>query len=110
MELAFGSDFPIESPDPLRGIHAARTRRKGHDLATEGFLEGSPLDGYTALVGFTSGPAHAVHQEDRRGRLSPGYWADLTVFDIDPTECDPARLLEARVLLTVIDGQVVYQP
>ncbi len=110
MELAFGSDFPIESPDPLCGIHAARTRRKGLDLATDGVLEGGALDGYTALVGFTSGPAHAVHQEDRRGRLSPGYWADLTVLDRDPTECDPAQLLEARVLLTVIDGEVVYRP
>jgi len=109
IELAFGSDFPIESPDPLLGIHAARTRRKGLDLATGGVLDGGPLDGRTALAGFTSGAAHAVHQNERRGRLLPGYGADLTVLDRDPTECDPAELLEAKVLYTIIDGEIVYR-
>ena len=39
----------------------------------------------------------------------PGYFADLTVLDIDPTECRPEALLEAKVLLTMINGEIVYQ-
>ena len=107
--LAFGSDFPVEDPDPLEGLHAAVTRQ-GRDGRPEG---GFPdrmhrLSMGEALAGFTSGAAHAAHQEDRRGRLAPGYFADLTVIDRDPFEVPPEDLLRAEVILTVINGEVVF--
>ena len=61
-----------------------------------------------ALAGFTSGAAHAVHQEDRRGRLQPGFFADLTVLDLDPLRSPPEDLLRTKVVMTVVNGEVVY--
>src|SRR5439155_10436060 len=87
--LALGSAFPAEKPDPLSGLFAARTR-PGAIAAEESTLGGGErLDGNAALSGFTSGAAFACRQEDRRGRLAPGYGADITVLSVDPTSCDP---------------------
>ena len=82
--LALGSDFPVEDPNPLEGLYAAVTRKT---------RDGNPADGFPsrdqkltigeALAAFTSGAAYAAHQETRRGRLEPGYFADLTVLDDD---------------------------
>jgi predicted amidohydrolase YtcJ len=111
--LAFGSDFPGEEAEPLHGLYAARTRPKDVDASALEY-EGKPvktnqtLDGAAALAGYTSGPAFAAFQEDRRGRLVPGYFCDMTVISVDPTRCAPEDLLQAKVLLTVINGAVVW--
>lgn len=107
--LAFGSDFPVETPDPLRGLYAARTRQDDRGLPAEGFQPEERLDGAAALAGYTSGAAYAVHQEELRGRLLPGFAADLTIVSVDPVTCPPAALLEARALATMIDGELVWE-
>ncbi len=107
--LAFGSDFPVESPDPLEGLFAARTRTKAGGKADEVLLPEQRLDGAAALAGFTSGAAWAARQDERRGRLLPGYACDLTVLGVDPTTCEPARLLEDHVRFVVINGAVVWR-
>ena len=109
--LAFGSDFPVESPDPIAGLYAARTRSDPQAAAPS---DGSPprseaLDGAAALAGFTSGAAYACHQEDRRGRLMPGYGCDITVMDVDPVTCDAAALKSAHALMTVVNGEIVWR-
>jgi predicted amidohydrolase YtcJ len=108
-KLAFGSDFPVESPNPLLGLYAARTRQNEEAMPKEGFMPEQRLDGRAALAGFTSGAAYACYQDDRRGRLKVGYFADLSVFNCDPVTCDPGQLLKAQALMTVIDGEVVYK-
>lgn len=109
MQLAFGSGLPFEQDGPLQGIYAARMRRDHESLYSDGAIGSERLTGLGALAGFTRGPAHAAHQEDRRGELIPGFWADLTVFDQDPIDGDPEALVDAKVLLTVINGRVAYQ-
>ncbi|MFT7670150.1 MAG: putative amidohydrolase YtcJ [Planctomycetota bacterium] len=110
LQLAFGSNLPFDDAGPLGGIYAARIRRNHETIyATDNTIGTERLDGFGALAGYTRGPAHAVHQEGRRGQLIPGYWADLTVFDTDPVEGDTETLLDARVLLTVVNGRIVYQ-
>jgi hypothetical protein len=106
--LALGSDFPVESPNPLFGLHAARTRQDSRSEPVGGWQPEQRLDGLTALAGFTEGAAFAAHEEHRRGRLLPGFAADLTVLTVDPVTCPPEALLTAEVLATVIDGEVVY--
>ncbi len=108
-KLAFGSDFPFESPNPLLGLYAARTRQTEAALPKDGFMPEQRLDGRAALAGFTSGAAYACFQDDRRGRLKVGYFADLSVLNCDPVTCAPADLLKAQVMMTVIDGEVVYK-
>ncbi len=106
--LAFGSDFPVESPDPLLGLYAARTRQDAHGVPAGGWLPEQCLDGRAALAAFTTGAAYAAHEERRRGQLRPGFAADLTVLSVDPIRCEPRALLAARVLATVVDGQLVH--
>jgi predicted amidohydrolase YtcJ len=106
--LAFGSDFPVESPDPLAGLYAAITCRRSDGTPADGFRPDQRLSATEALSAFTWGAARACRQEDRRGRLFPGYAADLTVLDVDPVRCAPDELLRARVKLTIVDGRVVW--
>ena len=108
--LALGSDCPVEDPDPLAGLYAAITRCQADGNPPGGFPpRAQALDARSALAGFTSGAAYAVRQEKRRGRLTPGYFCDMTVLDFDPIEDEPERLLSGRVLLTVINGDVAYR-
>ncbi len=108
--LAFGSDFPVESVDPLRGLYAARTRQAVEmDDGGKALWGDQRLDGAAALWGFTSGAAFAAFQEDRRGRLMPGFGCDLTVLTVDPVVCEPGDLLGARVVMTVVNGRVVWR-
>ncbi|MCA8979181.1 MAG: amidohydrolase [Planctomycetes bacterium] len=106
--LAFGSDFPVESPNPLHGIAAARTRRDLDGREQAGFEADDALDGEAAVLGFTFGAAYACGQEERRGRLMPGFAADLTVLKLDPVQAPPELLARSRATMTVIDGEVVY--
>jgi hypothetical protein len=108
-ELAFGSDFPVERASPLEGLYAAITCATWDGTPPDGFRPDQRLSAPEALAAFTLGAARAAHQEQRRGALLPGYFADLTVLDVDPLDADPAQLLRARVKLTVINGEVVYR-
>ncbi len=106
--LAFGSDFPVEEIDPLCGVYVALTRQDAQGNPPGGFFPGERLDAREALCAFTFGAARACRQEDRRGRLAPGFAADLTVLDVDPLACGPSDLLRARVLFTIVNGVVVH--
>jgi predicted amidohydrolase YtcJ len=108
--LAFGSDAPVESPNPFLGLHAAVTRR-GADGSPgpQGWHPAQRLSVAEALEGFVSGPAYAAGTEDRLGRLSPGYLADLIVVDADPFTCEPARLAEIRPEAAMLGGKWVWQ-
>ena len=107
--LAFGSDFPVESPDPLAGLFAARMRSSPGDAPDKALPADQTLDGIAALAGFTSGAAYAAHQEERRGRLLPGFATDLTVLNLDPVTCKPGDLVHGKVTMTVINGEVVWR-
>jgi hypothetical protein len=107
--LAFGSDFPVERPDVLLGLYAARTRQDAEGQPPGGWLPTQRLSGEEALEGFTVGAAHAAFAENERGRLKPGMDADFVAFSVDPVEAPAAELLDARVKLTVVAGAEVYQ-
>jgi predicted amidohydrolase YtcJ len=106
--LALGSDFPVESANPLLGLYAARTRQDASGNPEGGWLPDQRLSGAEALAGFTTGAAYAAHEEERRGKLLPGFAADLTVLSVDPIHCEPRALLDARVLATIVDGELAY--
>ena len=105
--VPFGSDFPVESHDPRKGLYAAVTTRPeagGDELRPE-----QRLSPEAALDGFTRHAAYGAFLEREVGTLAPGMLLDATVFDRDLTTCPPAELLQAKVLLTVIGGRVVYE-
>ncbi|MHB9031412.1 MAG: amidohydrolase [Anaerolineae bacterium] len=108
--LAFGSDCPVELPDPLRGLHAAITRRRTDGAPGErGWYPEQRLSPGQALRAFTCGAAYAGGVEDSLGTLAPGKLADLTILDRDPATCDPADLLNTAVLATVVGGQFAWR-
>lgn len=109
--LALGSDFPVESADPLLGLYAAVTRQDANGSPDGGWYADQCLTPADAASAFAWGAAYAAGQESRRGRLLPGYACDMSVFDRDLIDIRPGQastILEARCLLTVIDGQIEY--
>jgi predicted amidohydrolase YtcJ len=106
LDLAFGSDAPIEPLNPIHGIAAAvRRARPGK---RKRFYPEQAITAAEALYAFTVGPALAAGEADRRGYLLPGYPADLVILDHDITRVAPSRLYETRVLATLLGGRVVY--
>ena len=104
--VALGSRAPEGEAGPLRSL---RMLRFGSQLAsgdTEGELSEEPPDGRLALAGCTSAAAWAARQDDR-GRLLPGYFADLTVLSVDPAECGADELDSAQVLALLVNGQLI---
>ncbi|MBL9038606.1 MAG: amidohydrolase family protein, partial [Archangium sp.] len=106
--VAFGSDFPVEHPNPLWGLYAARTRQDHSGQPAQGWYPSQRVTGLEALAGFTTGAAYASFAEMKRGQLAPGFDADFTVLPVDPVEGHASALLGAKVQLTVVDGARVY--
>jgi predicted amidohydrolase YtcJ len=106
--MAFGSDFPVEIVDPFWGLYAAITRQDDRGNPTGGWHPDQRLTLDESLRGFTAGAARAAFAEDRLGMLRPGFRADLTVVDRDLFEVSPAEVRHARVNMTIVDGQIVY--
>lgn len=107
--LAFGSDAPVESFDPILGIHAAVNRRRPNGFPDAGFYPGECLSVEEAVRAYTWGPAYAVYQEELAGTLEVGKLGDLVVLDRDLFTIDPMEICQTRVDLTVVGGKVVYQ-
>ncbi|MDQ7839745.1 MAG: amidohydrolase [bacterium] len=110
--LAFGSDAPVETPDPWRGMYAAVTRRREHgrehgkDRSAWYPEECIPLE--EAIRAYTTGAAYAAGTEGWQGALRPGSAADFIVLDRDPYAGPPEELLQVRVLATVVGGRLMH--
>lgn len=107
--LAFGSDFPVESPDPVRGLYAAVTRQDAEGNPAEGWLPEQKLTLEEALRAFTAGAAYARFDEGDAGRIEAGMRADLTVLDHDIMSQPPRVLLDTHAKYTIVRGRVVYE-
>mgnify|MGYP003295921672 CR=1 FL=1 len=106
--LAFGSDFPVESPNPFPGLSAAVSRQGMDGQPAGGWRPQERLSFAAALAGFTRGAAYAGFAEDRIGALDPGKWADFILVDRDPSAVDPQALGRTQVLETWVAGKRVW--
>ncbi|MEX0749220.1 MAG: amidohydrolase [Dehalococcoidia bacterium] len=108
--LAFGSDTPVETMDPIAGLHAAVTRQRRDGEPSDGWHPEERISLDAAIRAYTAGCAHAVAEEDVSGRIAEGYFADCVVLSDDLLSVDdPARLLDARVDATIVGGEIVYE-
>lgn len=107
--LAFGSDVPVEDPNPILGIYAAVTRADLSSKPLNGFMPEQKLTLKEALHGYFFGGAYAEFNEHQKGKIAPGYLADFVVFDVDILEPTKTSFISAKPLMTVVDGQVVYR-
>ena len=107
--LAFGSDCPVEIPDPLAGIHAAVTRRRADGSpGPQGWRPEQRLSVEQAVGAYTIGAAYAASREGELGSIAPGKLADLTVLDRDVFSIDPHEIRNTRVSATIVGGRLVY--
>jgi len=107
--LAFGSDFPVESPNPFPGLAAAISRQDMNGQPPSGWIPSERLTLPQALDAFTRGAAYAGFAEDRIGSLEPGKWADFILVDRDPTKVDAQQLARTEVLETWVAGKKVWE-
>jgi predicted amidohydrolase YtcJ len=107
--VAAGSDFPVESHNPLWGVYAAVTRQDHEGNPPGGWYPEQRMTVEEALRAFTIGAAYAAFREHDLGRLMPGYFADFTAYDIDVLRCEPREWLQVRPRMVAIGGEVVYR-
>jgi predicted amidohydrolase YtcJ len=106
--LAFGSDTPVESPDPFAGLSAAMTREDANGQPPGGWRPEERVSREEAFAGFTTGGAYASFAENKVGRIAPGLWADFVFLDRDPMAVNPIELRKSQVLETWVGGRKVY--
>ena len=107
--LAFGSDWTVAPIDPILGIYAAVTRRTLDGKHPDGWVPEEKITVEEALRAYTAGNAYGVFAEHSRGKLAPGYLADLVVLDQDLTAIAPEAIDRALVQATVAGGKVVFE-
>jgi predicted amidohydrolase YtcJ len=107
--LAFGSDWTVAPIEPLLGIYAAVTRRTLDGKNPDGWVPQEKISVEETLRAYTAGNAFGVFAEERRGKLVPGYLADLVLLDRDLTRIPPEEIEGAAVMATVVGGRVVYE-
>lgn len=106
--LAFGSDWFVAPATPLEGIYAAVTRRTLDDRHPGGWVPEQKISVEEALRAYTTGGAYAAFREKELGMIAPGMLADLVLIDRDITRIPPETIRDARVMLTMVGGRVVY--
>jgi predicted amidohydrolase YtcJ len=106
--LAFGSDAPVELPDPWAGLAAAISREDETGAPQGGWQPQEKVNRTAALAGYTSAAAYAGFAEKRFGRLAPGQRADFILVDTDPMTASPAQIRKTKVLETWVGGGKVW--
>jgi len=101
--LAFGSDWPVASLNPLTGVWIGLNRADHRGVPNQRLTLADMIEGYT------SGPAYASFDEARKGRLAPGQLADLVILTRDIVDRPPTAADDVQVATTIFDGKVVYR-
>jgi predicted amidohydrolase YtcJ len=101
--ITFGSDWGVATLDPLQGMWLAATRLAPASMRDQ------HLSMAEAVNGYTSWPAYASFEEQRKGTLAPGMLADIVVLSRDILGSPPVRPPDVAVDTTIVDGKVVYR-
>ena len=107
--LAFGSDWPVVTPDVFRGLYCAVTRKTREGTPAGGWLPRLAVSADSALRHYTIDAAWAGFGERERGSIRVGRRADLVVLSRDILAAPPEEILKTRVLLTLVDGKPVWR-
>ncbi len=107
--LAFGSDWYVAPPTPLKGIYAAVTRRTKDGERPNGWTPQEKITVEEAIEAYTVNAAFASFEEALKGSLKPGKFADLCMIDHDITAIGAGDIPSAKVVLTMVNGEIVYE-
>lgn len=103
--LVFSSDCPVSAYQPLRGIRDAVHEHTGSGAA---YALEEAITVEEALHAYTVAGAYASFEDDRKGRIAPGFLADLTVLADDPRRVEPRAIADVPVTMTIVGGETVY--
>jgi len=104
-----GSDFPVETNNPLIGIYHAITRQDENENPKGGWLPEQKMTIEEAIKGYTIWAAYAAFQEDILGSIEVGKYADFTILDKDILTIEPVEILNTRPIYTIVGGEIQYQ-
>lgn len=107
--IALGTDFPVEEINPIHTFYAAVFRKNKDGLPLNGFQKNESLNRLDALKGMTIWPALANFEENEKGSLEINKAADMIVLDKDILDENQKKILNTKVIYTIIDGEIVYQ-
>jgi predicted amidohydrolase YtcJ len=110
VHLPNGSDFPVESPNPLWGLYAAITRQDKTAQPVGGWFPEQRLSREEALRSWTIEGAYAAFEENRKGSLEVGKLADFIILSDDVMTMPAENIWKTKVTMTVVGGKIVYQP
>jgi predicted amidohydrolase YtcJ len=109
VRLAFGSDWTVAPLNPLLGVYAAVTRATLDGKNPGGWFPEQKLTLGEALEAYTMGSAYAEFRESQKGSLTAGKLADVVVLDTDLFSISPEKIKDAKVLMTIVGGKVVFE-
>jgi predicted amidohydrolase YtcJ len=107
--LAVGTDWTVAPLDPMLTVYAAVTRRTLDGKNPSGWIPEQKITVDEAIRAYTVGSAYAEFQEGVKGSLSPGKLADMVILSRDIFKIAPNEIENAKVVLTIMDGRVVYE-
>ena len=107
--VSLSTDAPVEGCNPFPNIYCAVTRMRVDETPEGGFYQEEKMDIYDAIDAYTIGSAFNEFKENFKGRIKPGYVADLIVLDNDIFTVDEFKIKDIRVEKTMIDGEFVYE-
>lgn len=108
IHLTFGSDCPIEAFDVLPNVYSAVTRKDLNGYPKGGWLPEQKLSVYEAVYGFTMGGAYASFEENIKGSITPGKFADIVVLEEDIFNVEEEHIKDVKVETTILGGKTVY--
>jgi hypothetical protein len=108
IQMAMGTDCPVESFNPMLNIYSAVTRKDLDGDPAEGWYPEEALTLKEAIDGYTYMSARMSGEEDRKGRLMPGMLADLVVLTEDIFSVPADEIKDITVAMTMVDGRIVY--
>jgi len=102
-----GTDTPVEDVDPIENYYAAVTRTRKDNGMT--FFVANKMTREEALKSYTIDAAYGAFEEDIKGSLEPGKLADMVILNKNLLTCDDFDILDAKVQMTIIGGEVKYE-
>lgn len=108
-QIALGTDFPVEDINPMNTLYAAVARKDLKGFPQGGFMKQESLSRKETIWGMTAWAAYAAFEEEEKGSLAPGKYADFIVLDKDPMKCSEDEIPSIKVLQTWSAGRKVYE-
>lgn len=109
-QLVFSSDWPAcISLDPIYGLHVAATRCTPEGLPSGGWVPEQKISMQDAVLAYTHAGAYASFEEGTKGKIAPGYLADIVVLSQDLFSIEPMQTHKTKVVFTIFDGKIVYE-